>query len=119
MATFEVWEIAITGLMALAAGAAFAVSDRMAERKEQRQRRQVVDEMLWQSGLPHPYRLPYETDGDALDRIQWGAQQAEADRTLTDASPVAEAYRQWVEHSGVVNMGDDGEDDTIPCGRVA
>lgn len=69
-------EVAVLFVVAVASAVVAAcVKHARATRRERRRDAELVDSMLAKSSLWHPYRLPYESDGDALDRIIWGAEQ--------------------------------------------
>lgn len=57
--------------------------------------RRYIDETLQLNGL---YRLPYESDGDALARLEWAAHHTRPD---VDTLPSIPAAFDWEEISGV------------------
>lgn len=61
------------------------------ERREQKRTTEIIDWALLGSGLPHPYRLPYESNGDALDRIWWWSSKFSAAKWANETSGIVSA----------------------------
>lgn len=79
------------------------------ERRDRKSQTAVVDEALLGAGL---HRLPYETDGDALDRMQWHAERRASVAPQAERSGVRPAIQRQVVRLPLFCEIDD-EDETL------